>query len=190
MDKKQQETVLPLDTIMRYLMSISGRYSRRFHGRYPTHEIANEVWCLGRIQKSTDTKRLCVRIHWDVKEVLREFSGGRYRTEIKDSISNPVHYDQLEFDDGKKTEMLASEDLSFLEVDRTDWFEDITRGCVEREKFVLELKFLQNYSQVDIARKTSLSEGRISQLIMSGLLKIRRRFALMDESYEECLTFI
>ncbi len=157
------------DQIKKLLYSIAYKYIKSCGGsRFHVDELVNEVWLKGRVQKSKNKKHLCMRIHWDIQEYIRDCISGKYKPEEQFKMKNPFSYDDELFDAPCKNDC-------FAEVDRKDWFEVMLKGCSSREKLIMKLYYLQNQPHSVAAKVIGVSETRISQIKKIILERLKRK---------------
>ncbi len=165
---------LSFEEIKPVLYKICHKYVKKFFNKYEVDELVNEVWLKGRVQKATSFKHLCLRIRWDVLEYIRDDMGGRVVCVARWKVLNPLSYDQEISDrnsssiEGKKNlykEYLLYDDLGQQNIDSEDWFNVLLCVCNRREKLIIKLKYMYNYTNLEIGKVINLTESRVFQLV-------------------------
>ncbi len=127
-------------------------------------------------------RRVCRRLWWERKKVLKSipFPVDEQPTDDEDWTPNPLV-------DGLNAEACAHETLEDevirqLEVEQLcEHLPQFLAKLTEKQRRVLEMKYFEERSGVEIAKALGISKGRVSQILKTALEKVKKAYLLALE---------
>ncbi len=149
--------------------------------KYEHWELINAVWAMGSVQK-LHINLASKRIKYDMMDYMRSQENFRRRQRDEDGGVFVPKYISMQ--------TLIGDDCEFLETlecrvernsgDTEDYFNWIVSGFSRREKLVVKLYFIKNFTMAEISRVIGVTESRISQILTNSLKRIRVRLCAVD----------
>lgn len=156
--------------------------------QFDTWDLINEVWLMGRIQR---VPKNCIkrRIEWDIIDFWRRQTGRlRYKSyEKRFQIRYPVTLNSCIKSDSKDEMIetfgrLCNEQKRIEDEEAFDYI--INHSSLSRkQKIIINLKYIENYRDVEIIKVLGVSASRISQLHSHALQLIKVK--ILNETAKE-----
>ncbi|MEV8371095.1 sigma-70 family RNA polymerase sigma factor [Kribbella sp. NPDC056861] len=153
-----------LEAIVELNLEIARGIAQRFRNRGPDPEDLEQVACLGLVKAE-----IAVRVGAEVEEVEQALAA--YGCFAALSLDRP------ETDAGLSLAELVVEehDPALERLEAVDLLQSVLEDLCDRDRRILQLRFVEGWSQTDIGTDVGISQMQVSRLLRRILDDLRRR---------------